>query len=301
MIPEEFPMSPVPPSISLRPRIALAGGTGRVGSALAARLADDPVELLVLTRNPAAACLPPGVAVAAVDFDAPAALAQTLRGVERLFIAHGTSPRQVANEIALIDAAVAAGVRHVVKLSVLGPPSQLHPLDWHMRIEAHLATRDVGYTVLRPSTFADVLARAAEPVAEGTWGGAAGEGRVNFIDAHDVADAARTVLLDGTEPDAQRAYHLTGPRAWSMQEVAAELSRLLGHTVTYHDRSPSQQRALLLAAGVNEFVAGLLLGLDQMFRQSVYSEVTSTVEQLTGTPARPLTEWLAANIAAFRR
>ena len=52
-----------------------------------------------------------------VDFDQPASLERALAGVDRLFIAHGTSPRQVDNEIALIDAAVAARVRHVVKLS----------------------------------------------------------------------------------------------------------------------------------------------------------------------------------------
>ncbi|RWA55484.1 hypothetical protein AU476_06860 [Cupriavidus sp. UYMSc13B] len=43
-------------------------------------------------------------------------LQRTLRGIDRLFIAHGNSLEPVANEIALIDAAVASGVRHIVKL-----------------------------------------------------------------------------------------------------------------------------------------------------------------------------------------
>lgn len=41
---------------------------------------------------------------------------RTLRGIDRIFIAHGNSLEPVANEIALIDAAVASGVRHNVKL-----------------------------------------------------------------------------------------------------------------------------------------------------------------------------------------
>ncbi len=82
--------------------------------------------------------------IAAVDFDALATLDEALRGADRLFLAPGTSPRQVANEIALIDAAVAAGVGQLVKLSTMGPPSRLHPMDWHMQIEAHLATVDIG-------------------------------------------------------------------------------------------------------------------------------------------------------------
>jgi uncharacterized protein YbjT (DUF2867 family) len=272
-----------------------------VGSALTSRLAEEGVNVLALTRNPDAARQQPGVAVVAIDFDEPASLAQALRGVDRLFLAHGTSPRQVANEIALIDAAVGAGVGHIVKLSVFGPPSRLHPFDWHMSIEAHLAAQSVGYTVLRPSTFADILRRAGAPVADCSWGGAAGTGRMNFIDTRDVADVAHVALLDEASLNSQRAYHLTGPRAWTMQEIAAELSRLLGREVVYTDRSPAEQRAALLAAGSNEFVADLLLGLDQVFRESALAEVTSTVEALTGHAPRSLPQWLAENVSVFQK
>ncbi len=98
---------------------------------------------MALIRTPEVARLPSGVDVAAIDFDQPATLERALRHTDRLFITHGTSPRQVLNEIALIDAAVAAGVAHIVKVSALGPPSRLHPLDWHMSIEAHLAEQNL--------------------------------------------------------------------------------------------------------------------------------------------------------------
>ena len=91
-----------------RPRIAVAGATGRVGSALISKLVAEPVELVALTRRPDAERLPSRVSLATVDFDARSTLDDALRGADRLFLAHGTSPRQVANEIALIDAAVAA-------------------------------------------------------------------------------------------------------------------------------------------------------------------------------------------------
>jgi NAD(P)H dehydrogenase (quinone) len=284
-----------------RPRIAIAGATGRVGSALIASLASEPLDLVALTRNPDAGRLPPGVALAAVDFGMPSILDDALRGADRLFLAHGTSPRQVANEIALIDAAVAAGVKQIVKLSAMGPPSRLHPMDWHMQIEAHLATVDIGYTVLRPSSFVDILARAAAQVADDSWGGAAGNGVVNLIDTRDVADAARVALLDDAHPTAQRAYHLTGPRAVSMPEVAEEISKLLGRTVTYQQRSPAEQREKLLASGLNEFVADLLLGLDRLFYQSALAETTSTVKELTGHEPRSVAGWLSENISKFRK
>jgi uncharacterized protein YbjT (DUF2867 family) len=284
-----------------RPRIAVAGATGRVGAALIANLVNDPVDIVALTRNPDTQRLPAGVALAIVDFDKPATLASALRGVNRLFLAHGTSPRQVANEIALIDAAVAAGVVHIVKLSVMGPPSRLHPFDWHMQIEAHLATHSVGYTLLRPSSFIDVLARAGAPVARGSWGGTAGNGRVNLIDTRDVADAARAALLDDEHIHSQRAYHLTGPGTVSMPEVAEELSRLLGETVSYRHRTHDEQRGVLIASGVSEMVADLLLGLDGAIRDSVLAETTSTFSELTGQEPRPVAGWLSDNITVFQK
>jgi NAD(P)H dehydrogenase (quinone) len=134
-----------------------------------------------------------------------------------------------------------------------------------------------------------------------THGGVAGDGVVNLIDTRDVADVARVVLLDDAHPTAQRAYHLTGPRAVSMPEVAEELSKLLGRTVTYQQRNPAEQREKLLASGLNEFVADLLLGLDRLFYQSALAETTSTVEELTGHATRSVAGWLRENISKFQK
>lgn len=282
-------------------RIAIAGATGRVGRTLTSLLNKDPVRVVALTRQPEAARMPDGVAIAAVDFGRPSTLVDALHGVERFFLAHGTSAQQVENEIALIDAAVAAGVHHIVKLSALGPPTRLNPFAWHMRIEAHLACQPIATTVLRPSTYIDVLKRAGTQVAADGWAGAAGQGRVNFIDTRDVASVGRIALLEQVEAGSNRAYHLTGSRGWTMQEIAEELSRLLGRPVAYRDRSLAEQRAALLGSGLAPLVADLITGLDQIFRDSVQGETTLTVHELTGRSPRTLPEWLVENIGAFRR
>ena len=283
-----------------RPRIAIAGATGRVGAALTALLAADPIDLVALTRESSTARLPEGLAAFKINFKRTDTLEEALRGIDRLFIAHGTSLEQVPNEIALINAAVASGVRHIVKLSALGPATRLLPLAWHMQIEAHLAQQPIASTVLRPTTFSLVLKRLGPQIAAGSWAGSAGNGRVNFIDIRDVAEVARIALLEKIEPTSQRAYHLSGPRAWTMNQVAEELAHLLGHPVTYVDRSPAEQREALLGAGLSPLVADVLVGLDQMFRESVIAETTSTVEELTGKAPRSLTEWLTDNLDVFR-
>lgn len=288
------------PYVSKTGRIAVAGATGRVGAHLTRRLAADGADLVALTRRPDEAQLPAGVAAVTVDFARPDSLVDALRGAERLFLSQGTSPQQVENEIALIDAAVAAGVRHIVKLSAMGPATRLNPVAWHMKIEAHLAGQPLASTVLRPSAFADILRRAAPQVAAGSWAGAAGEGRANFIDTRDVADVARIALAEDVGPWSQRAYHPTGPRTWTMPQIAEALSGLLGRPVVYAHRSLDEQRASLLTAGAAPFIADLLVGLDQMFSESVLGETTDTVRELTGVEPRPLEAWLAENITAFR-
>ena len=74
-----------------RERIAIAGATGRVGSALTSLLASDPVDIVALTRRPDAAQPPNGVTIAAIDFDRPYTLQEALRGADRLFVSHGSS------------------------------------------------------------------------------------------------------------------------------------------------------------------------------------------------------------------
>lgn len=282
-------------------RIAVAGATGRIGSALLSKLVADDVEIVALSRDPSTDRLPPVITPTVIDFEKPSTLSNAVEGADKLFVVHGTYGRQVENEIALIDAAVDAGVAHIVKVSVMGPPVRLHPFDWHAEIEAHLATRDVGYTLLRPSTFVDILKSRAPFVVQGAWGGAAGEGRVNLIDTRDVADVARVVLLDTANPQAQRAYHLTGPEAVSMPQIAAELSRLLGEQILYDHRTPEEHRELLLNSGLSEMIADLQLGLDRLFELSVQSETTSTVFEITGQQPRSAYAWLKENLSAFKR
>lgn len=282
-------------------RIAVAGSTGRVGSALIESLRNDAVEVVALTRNASGIVNNDGVYAAEINFDEPSTLADAMRGSDRLFLAHGTSDRQVSNEIAMIDAAIAVGVSHIVKLSAMGPPTRLHPFDWHMQIEAYLAQHDIGYTVLRPSSFMDVLNRAKTPVIDGSWGGAAGDGAVNLIDRRDVADVARIALLQNQLTSSQRAYHLTGPACVSMPRVADELSLLLGRAVTYQHRSAADHRQLLIESGVKEMVADLLLGLDLIFREGILAETTTTVSDLLGRPARSVSAWLSENLDGFAR
>jgi NAD(P)H dehydrogenase (quinone) len=283
------------------PKIAVAGATGRVGSRLIHLLASEPVSTVALTRRSGPEyAWPHNAQAATINFDDKRTLDAALRGVDRLFLAHGTSPHQVANEVALINSAVRSGVIHIVKLSVMGPPTRLNPYAWHTEIESHLAQQPLASTVLRPTVFADVLKRFASQIAAGSWSGSAGGGRVNFIDTRDVAEVARIALLSDVRSESQRVHHLTGPRAWTVQQLVQEFSKLLEHPVSYVDRTPEESRAALAADGLAPFIADLVVGLEQTFRESVHAETTATVMDLTGQAPRDLSDWLQEHLVHFQ-
>ena len=143
-------------------------------------------------------------------------------------------------------------------------------LHRHTAIEGRLAELGLPATVLQPSTFTDLLARAAPSVATNSWGGAAGSGRVNLIDTRDIADVAYAVLRDGPNKHATQTYRLTGPEAVSMHDVARRLSALLGTEVSYLERTPEQQAAQLTADGLPPLVVEILLGVDESFRDRAH-------------------------------
>jgi hypothetical protein len=124
--------------------------------------------------------------------------------------------------------------------------------------------------------------------------------------AQRVHDAAQHRLANGATKPQQGAgdlddFYDAGACGYSVaRHCLSGGRRLEPRPRTYVDRSPAEQRAALLGAGLSPLVADLLVGLDQMFRESVIAEATSTVEELTGRAPRSLTEWLTENLDVFR-
>jgi hypothetical protein len=85
-----------------------------------------------------------------------------------------------------------------------------------------------------------------------------------------------------------------------MPEVATELSEQLGREVKYQLRTPAEQREVLVRMGYSEMAADISLGLDQLFKQSVQAETTSTVSELAGHAPRSVASWLKDNISVFQ-
>jgi uncharacterized protein YbjT (DUF2867 family) len=282
--------------------IAIAGGTGRVGSGATRQLLSRGEHVRVLPRDAdrAAARLGEerGLEFASIDFGNPGDIAGKLRGSDRLFIGLGTTPTQVDNEGTLIDAAAAAGVPYIVKVSVAGAETDSANviLGIHRAIEKHLATAGIPHTVIRPTTFTDAIAAiAAGFIPKDAWGGNTAGGKAAFTDIRDVAEVAATVLAEGPGAHAGRKYDVSGPEALSMEQVAELFSAALGRVVRFHQRGEDENRAFLSEFGLPEARVNVLLALDQLTRDNLYATVSPDTGAILGRAARPASEFIGEN------
>jgi uncharacterized protein YbjT (DUF2867 family) len=108
-------------------------------------------------------------------------------------------------------------------------------------------------------------------------------------------------VLTADEQDGHdgRVYTLTGPAALTQADQIAALGTALGRTLRAEPADPAAVQAQLSAFLDPGFAAALLALLERADRTP--AEVTTTVADLTGHPARPYAEWVRDNLPAFTR
>ena len=148
-----------------------------------------------------------------------------------------------------MDAAVAAGVRRIVKLSAAPaePGSPVAFWDWHAQVERHLRASRTDWVILRASWYmSNLLAAASRVAAEGRLYAPAGQARIAMIDPRDVGAAAAAVLCSpghgASAGHEGQTYLLTGPRAITYDEVAAGLAAQVSPDIETLTGSPPPPR-----------------------------------------------------------
>ena len=283
-------------------KVLVTGATGNVGSRVVKELAGRGVPVRAFVRDPdrAAAALGPVVELAVGDLADPASIQAALEGVERVFLACGNLPPQVAYETNLIDAAARAGVARLVKLSALGAGigSPVDFWDWHARIEEHLGASEIPSVVLRPRYYmTNLLAFAGTVRAAGAVFAPAEGVKIPMIDPADVAATAAAVLTsDGHEG---RTYELTGPESVTFHDVAAQLSEATGRPVQFVPVPDAAALDGLRQAGLPDWMATNIVAVFAMLRQDPATQVTDAVHALTARQPRHLSELLSGHAALF--
>jgi uncharacterized protein YbjT (DUF2867 family) len=291
--------------------IVVTGATGNTGSEVVRALTARGSRVRAFVRDPGKARdkLGENVELAVGDFADTGSVGAALEGADALLLSCADDPRRVGWETAAIDAAAAAGVRRIVKLSAAPaePGSPVAFWDWHGQVEQYLRASGTGWVILRSGWYmSNLLAAASRVAAEGRLYAPAGQAQIAMIDPRDVGAAAATVLSSpGHE---EQTYLLTGPRAITYAQVAAGLSAATASRVEFVDVPGDAARQAMIGDGMPGFVADQIVRMFGMLRQGVAALVSPDVETLTGsaprdfaTFARDHTSLFAPTPAAARR
>jgi len=279
-------------------RILVTGATGTIGRQVVSQLLSTGAQVRAMTRNPDAARLPSGVEAVRGDLTDPTSLDGCLDGVDAVFLVW-TAPAGVFP--AALDR-IARSARRIVLLT--SPHQTPHPLFQQTNpmaamfadIERRIEASGLRWTFLRPGMFAaNALSWWGPQIRKGDvvrWPYA--DVLTAPIHERDVAAVAvRSLLEDGHE---RAEYVLTGPESLSHREQVVTIGEGIGRPLRFVEISPDEARREL------PFPAPAMDMLLKAWAAALGHPalVTSTVEEITGRPARTFRDWVADHAGELR-
>jgi len=282
--------------------ILLTGITGKTGAQVLRALADRGIPLRALVRDPGKAGRPaaPQLELVQGDFGDAASLSEAMRGVDQAFMLTPNNEKQLENEMRFVDAAVTAGVSHVVKLSASGADADSPALlkRFHGLSEAHLARSGLAFTIVRPNFYMqNLLQCAASIAADDRFCLPMGSGRTGLIDVRDVGDFAAGVLTGSGHEG--RTYYITGPEILSFAELAQQMSEVLGRRIEYVDIPGGQFGSQLRGAGASAWYVDAVADLFRIIADDGGAMITPVFEEVCGRPPTTFRQFVERHAAAF--
>jgi NAD(P)H dehydrogenase (quinone) len=289
-------------------KIIVTGASGHFGNAAAKLLLDQvPAEdLVLLSRSPdkLAGFAEAGAQVRQADFDDPASLRPAMEGGERmLLISTVRVGSRVEQHTAAVEAAKAAGVKHVVYTSLLGVRTPGNPsvegYD-HIATERMIEASGLAFTHLRDSLYAEAVATAMAIPAlmAGHKPENAGQGRVPIVSRDDcVATAVGVLTQDG---HANKAYDVTGPELWTLPDAMALVSQMAGKPIAVEPVDDEGMFAYFDSLGVPRKASDVIpdgpipwasegmVTFGQSIREGFMDIESNDVERITGRKPRTL-------------
>lgn len=224
-----------------------------------------------------------------VDYNNDDSLRKALEGIHKLYLllpGDYTKEQKIELGKKLIDFAKDAKVEHIVHLSSMG--AQHDPASPHHIIEKYIENAYIPYTNLRVNWF---MQNFTTFLLKGITHNHSinmyiSNAKVSFVDARDIGEVAANALLSEDEYMYQ-SLTLTGPNAYSHEEVANILSFHTGLNIHYNaisDEDTKQYLAKYLNAN-REFI-NRFLTLCQKVKENQFSEVTEDIIHTLKKPPR---------------
>jgi NAD(P)H dehydrogenase (quinone) len=310
---------------------AVTGATGEVGGRVAQRLAGLGIAQRLIVRDPSRSPHLPGAEIVqASSYGDAASMRRALEGMDILFlvsardrfgVAHISAKNRVTpppydrlqEQIIAVDAAVSAGVRHIIYLSILNAAADATFIlaHDHFHTEEYIRAAGVPFTFLRANLYTDNVPQNVS--ANDVIRAPAGEGRISWVTRDDIADVAVAVIT-GTGHEGC-TYEVTGPEALTMAETAERLSTVLRRKIAYQaqtaqearsTRSTSRlekfeaERRILTGKGLDDYEVEVFVTHFLQINAGESATVSDTVPKLTGHPAQSLMEYLQRHPESYR-
>lgn len=271
-------------------KIAITGATGQLGQFVVSKLKEKTAteNLVALVRTPEKAT-GLGIETRAFDYSKPETLAMSLKGIDVLLLISGTEFGQREQQHRnVINAAKEVGVKRIVYTSLLhAATSEMALAPEHVATEKALSESGVAYTILRNGWYTENYAGSIPgSVQAGAFIGSAGEGKISSAAREDYAEAAAVVLT--TEGHENKIYELAGDEAYTLTDLAAEISKQINKDIPYHNLSKSDFVAALLGIGLPEGFAQVLADSDEKASKGSLFSDSKTLSTLIGRPTTPL-------------
>ncbi|MEJ2856883.1 MULTISPECIES: SDR family oxidoreductase [unclassified Saccharothrix] len=274
--------------------IAVTGATGRLGGRIARRLAERGVAQRLVVRDLSRAPELAGASAVSARFEDGDAVRAALEGVTTaLMVSADETPDRVEQHRTFVDAAVDAGVRHLVYTSFYGAAADatFTLARDHYATESYIRTTGLGHTFLRDNLYADFTPFMVGE--DGVIRGPAGHGKAALVALDDIADAATAVLLDPHAHDAA-TYDLTGPEALTFAQIAETIEKVTGRPTTYHAETVEEAYRSRAVYQAPDWQVDAWVTTYTAIAAGELAGVTDHVERLIGRPATPLVDVLAA-------
>lgn len=283
--------------------LLVTGASGNFGRiAVEELLARGATHVVAGTRDPSKLqdLAAKGVEIRKLDFDDASTLPSALAGIERvLIVSTDAVGRRIAQQQAIVDAAKAAGVKHVVYISAPAarPNADAGLGPEHYWTEVAIAASGLDFTILRNHMYAEnTLADAAHVVVSGKLFGLIGDRGTSYVTRADTARTAAGALLTA---QGKTVEDVTGPAPITNVERAALFSRLTGKPVEVVAVTPADLKNGMIAAGIPEGFAEVLVAFQRDAVSGFHGAVTDVVERYSGRKPTSYADFLAANKAAL--
>ena len=280
-------------------KIGVTGATGQLGRLVVESLKSkvSAETIVALVRNPSKAD-DLGVEARTFDYAKAETLIASLQGIDKLLLISGNEIGQrLPQHKAVIDAAKQAGIKQLFYTSILhADSSSLSLAVEHAATEKAIKASGLTYTLLRNGWYTENYTGSAKgAVSAGALIGNAGDGKISSATRVDYAEAAAVVLAGAGHEG--KTYELAGDEAYTLTELAAEISKQSGKNIPYNNLTEAEYEGVLKSFGLPDGLAEMLANSDTGASKGGLYDDSKQLSKLIGRPTTSLAKVVADALA----